>query len=137
MYPEKIHSYTEERNGNFDQVIRFLKENISKNISLQEIALTANLSSAHFCISFRKTTGFSPIEYFNHLKIQEACQLLQFTRQRISEIANDVGIQDPYYFSRVFSRIMGMSPKEYRQKKEFNNDEKLKIPKATAKKALK
>ena len=119
IYPEIIHSYNpEERNENFEQVIRFLKENISKNIPLQEIASIANLSATRFCISFRKTTGFSPIEYFNHLKIQEACQLLQFTLKRISEIAYTVGIQDPYYFSRLFSKIMGISPKEYRYKKE-------------------
>lgn len=136
IYPEIIHSYNREgRNGNFEQVIRFLKENISKNVSLGEIAATANLSSAHFCISFRKVTGFSPIEYFNHLKVQEACQLLQFTQQRISEIANAVGIQDPYYFSRLFSRIMGMSPKEYRHKKEFKKAE-LEIPKTNGKKAV-
>ena len=128
MYPRRKNSYSNERNGNFEQVILFLKENIGKNISLKEIALTANLSSAHFCTSFRKTTGFSPIEYFNHLKIQEACQLLQFTKKRISEIADDVGIEDPYYFSRLFSRIMGMSPKVYRQDKEFNI-EILKSPK--------
>jgi AraC-like DNA-binding protein len=122
VYPEKIQDYNKkEGNMDFERVIRFLKENISKNISLHEIASVANLSSAHFCISFRKTTGFSPIEYFNHLKIQEACQLLQFTTQRISEIADAVGIEDPYYFSRLFHKIMGVSPKEYRHKKEFND----------------
>src|SRR5690606_40995788 len=59
--------------------------------------------------------GYSPIEYFNHLKIQHACQLLQFSDRRIFEIALAIGIEDPYYFSRLFSTQMGISPKQYRK----------------------
>ncbi|TSD63837.1 AraC family transcriptional regulator [Inquilinus sp. KBS0705] len=106
---------------NFDKVIRFLKDNIERSVSLKEIAAVANLSTAHFCSSFTKITGLSPIEYFNHLKIQKACQLLQFSRHRVNEIAQLVGISDPYYFSRLFTRTMGLSPKEYRQKIDFDN----------------
>ena len=62
-------------------------------------------------------TGFSPIEYFNHLKVQKACQYLLFTDLRVKEIADKLGIEDPYYFSRMFSKLMGMSPGTYRTKR--------------------
>ena len=121
LYPENSLVYDYKgREENFEKVIRFLKDNVERSIGLKAIAATANLSPAHFCNSFRKTTGLSPIEYFNHLKIQRACQLLQFTRHRINEISQMVGIEDPYYFSRLFNRTMGMSPKEYRSRLEFN-----------------
>jgi AraC-like DNA-binding protein len=70
---------------------------------------------SHYSSLFKKKTGFSPIDYFNHLKIQKACQYLQFTQLRIREIALKVGISDPLYFSRLFTQTMGYSPKEYRQ----------------------
>ena len=57
------------------------------------------------------------MEYFNHLKVQQACQHLLFTNSRIKEVAFEVGISDPYYFSRMFTKVMGMSPKEYKEKR--------------------
>lgn len=60
----------------------------------------------------------SPISYFNQLKIQKACQLLDFTDKKAKEIAFELSFSDPYYFSKVFSKYMHMSPKEYRMKKK-------------------
>ena len=51
------------------------------------------------------------------LKVQKACQYLLFTDLRIKEIANKLGIEDQYYFSRMFTKIMGMSPVAYRIKR--------------------
>lgn len=99
-----------------DQAIRFLKNRIAEPTTLKDIADHVHLSVSHFSSIFHKKTGYSPIEYFNHLKIQHACQLLQFTNQRIFEIALAIGIEDPYYFSRLFSTHMGISPKNYRNR---------------------
>lgn len=99
-----------------DQAIRFLKSRIAEPTTLKDIANHVHLSVSHFSSIFHKKTGYSPIEYFNHLKIQRACQLLQFTDQRIFEIALAIGIEDPYYFSRLFSTHMGISPKKYRSR---------------------
>ncbi len=100
-----------------DIAIDFLSKKINNQVTLNEIAKAVNLSPSHFSARFKKTTGFSPIEYFNHLKIQKACQFLIFTKLRVREIALELGWDDPYYFSRLFSKVMGMAPNEYRSKK--------------------
>ncbi|MCU7552648.1 AraC family transcriptional regulator [Chitinophagaceae bacterium LB-8] len=100
-----------------DKAIDFLKNKTDQVLGLEEIAAAVNLSVAHFSYLFKKKTGFTPIEYFNHLKVQKACQYLLFTDLRIKEIALELGIADQYYFSRMFSKVMGMSPNEYREKR--------------------
>ncbi|HUC83246.1 MAG TPA: AraC family transcriptional regulator [Flavisolibacter sp.] len=104
-------------NDPVDKAIDFLSKKVETVLTLEEIASEVNLSSAHFSVTFKKKTGFSPIEYFNHLKVQKACQYLLFTNLRIKEIAPAVGIDDHYYFSRLFTKVMGISPNEYRLKK--------------------
>ena len=97
--------------------IEFMKSHIDQLLTLEDLAREVHLSSSHYSFLFRKKTGFSPIDHFNHLKVQKACQFLLFTDLRVKEIADKLGIMDPYYFSRMFSKIMGMSPATYRIKK--------------------
>lgn len=97
-----------------DLAIDFLSSRIDSSLTLKEIANSVNLSSSHFSYLFKNKTGFSPIEYFNHLKAQKACQYLLFTNLRIKEIALKLGIDDSYYFSRMFKKVMGVSPDQYR-----------------------
>ncbi len=100
-----------------DIAIDFLSKHTEKTLTLESIALEVNLSPSHFSYLFKKKTGFSPMEYFNHLKVQKACQYLIFTKLRIKEISQEVGIEDQYYFSRMFTKVMGLSPNEYREKR--------------------
>ena len=99
-----------------DTVIKLMQDKIQQTISLRQMADFSSLSVTHFSSLFRKKTGHSPIEYFNHLKIQKACQYLAFTAMTIKEIAFCVGVEDQYYFSRMFARLMGTSPSAYRKR---------------------
>jgi AraC-like DNA-binding protein len=99
-----------------DKAIDYMTKNTERLISLEDMAKTVNISACHFSSLFKSKTGFSPIEYFNHLKVQKACQYLLFSDLRIKEIAYKLGINDPYYFSRLFSKVMGVSPNEYRMR---------------------
>ncbi|OWW24570.1 hypothetical protein B4Q04_14730 [Zobellia sp. OII3] len=94
--------------------IALMKENIQKKLSIHEIASSSGLSVSHFCLLFKKKTSHTPIEHFTFLKMQRACHLLDFSTLRINEIAIDIGYDDPYYFTRVFKRVMGKSPSAYR-----------------------
>ncbi|SEW34763.1 transcriptional regulator, AraC family [Chitinophaga sp. YR573] len=96
--------------------IALMQQKIHTVLTLNELANFANLSVSHFSAIFREKTGYSPIEYFNHLKVQKACQYLLFTTMTVKEIAQHAGVEDPYYFSRMFSRLMGVSPTEYRNR---------------------
>jgi AraC-like DNA-binding protein len=100
-----------------DLSIEYMQNNLHVAVTLEELASHVNLSPSHYSSIFRKKTGYSAIIYFNHLKVQRACQYLQFTALRINEVSAKLGITDPYYFSRLFTKVMGISPAEYRKKK--------------------
>ena len=64
---------------------------------------------------FKQSTGYSPIDYFIQMKMQKASQQLNFSNLSVKAIAMNMGFDDPYYFSRRFRKIMGSSPKIYRE----------------------
>lgn len=100
--------------GVIESAIYYMKEFLSEKISLETIASKVGLSPSQFSLVFRRKTGRSPMDYLIHLRIQKACQFLDSTDLRIKEIALKVGYDDPYYFSRIFKKVMGTSPFLYR-----------------------
>ena len=108
--------FNNDRNlGVVDAAIHFMKENIERRITLQDILSYVGYSSTRFSALFKQQTGSSPLAYFNRLKIEYACHMLKVTDMHINQICYKVGIEDSLYFSRMFSKIMGMSPSEYRE----------------------
>lgn len=106
------------RKDRITAAIHFMRKNIGKKLTLKEIAASTGYSPAHFSVLFNRRTGYSPIVYFNQLKIQQACQYLDFTGMKMKQICLKIGIDDCYYFSRLFVRIMGMSPRTYKSMKK-------------------
>ncbi len=95
--------------------IAYMKKNIREKLSITDLAGQRGLSVSHYSRLFHQKTGLSPINYFNLLKIQVSCQHLYFTDRSIKEIAAAIGFDDQYYFSRLFSKLMGMPPLKYRR----------------------
>jgi AraC family transcriptional regulator of arabinose operon len=121
IYEDKFNRSKKTVNADLvDTVIKLMQDNIQQNITLKQMADFSNRSVTHFSALFRKKTGYSPIEYFNHLKIQKACQYLAFTGMTVKELAFCVGVDDQYYFSRMFTRLMGISPSAYRKRNSDN-----------------
>lgn len=115
--PGTTAEYTSAESDVVNQVIDFMKKNIDAKYSLRQMANEVNTSASHLSFLFKKKTGYPPMEYFNHLKVQQACQYLLFTDMRVKAIASLLGIDDPYYFSRFFKKLMGVSPNVYRERK--------------------
>ena len=94
--------------------ISYMKNNLDQSISVNDIATHINYSSSYLYSFFKAKTGYPPIQYFTHLKIQKACQFLSFTDLSVKEISYKLGFNDPFYFSRLFKKVMKYSPTDYR-----------------------
>ena len=101
-----------------DEVIHFMHENIERKLTLADLACQAGLSTSHLSLLFHKKTYYSPLQYLNHLRIQKACQLLDFTDMKINQISPKIGFEDSLYFTRIFKKNMGLSPSEYSLQKK-------------------
>lgn len=108
----------DKQKNTIDEVIHYMSENIESKITLSDIATHAGLSASHLSALFQKKTGYSPLRYLTHLKVQKACHYLDFTDMKIVQICPKIGIEDAFYFTRMFSKVMGMSPTEYRNQKK-------------------
>ncbi|MDL2208591.1 AraC family transcriptional regulator [Parabacteroides sp. OttesenSCG-928-O15] len=105
--------------------ILYMKDNLENRISLEDIAEAVGYSSSHLNALFTQRTSYSPIEYYNQLRIQRACSYLQFSQLKIKEIAFRLHYYDPFHFSNAFHKEMEITPREYR--KRYRDSEMPKI----------
>lgn len=94
----------------------FLNAITYKTESLDKIAERAGYSRYHFIRLFKQATGTTPWDYVLNLKVTRSIELLNNRSLTIKEIAAQVGIENPKYFTRLFRKRMGVSPREYRAK---------------------
>lgn len=99
------------------QAKKYIHQHFNEDISLNEVARTINISSGYLSSLFKdvEDTGFN--EYITDLRIKEAKRLLSNSNKKVYEISGEIGYNNPYYFSRVFKRITGQTPSEFREKK--------------------
>lgn len=103
-----------KREQYLEHAIRYMNDRLEDSIKLPELAKHTGLSKQHLILLFNEETGFPPFEYFLRMKIQRAAQMLSLTSLSIKEVAANIGITDPYYFSRLFKKITGSTPTAYR-----------------------
>lgn len=98
-----------------DIVELYLKENFSRDITLESLARQFNFSPGHLCKIFRKYKDDSPQQYLLKLRVNEAKRLLLSNPEaNIRVVSSAVGYQDQCYFSRLFKNLTGRNPSEYR-----------------------
>jgi len=112
LLAEKGQQSAQERVANS---IVWMKSHLAEPLRLAELASYSGLSIPHYTVLFRRHTGFSPIEWFNRLRVQWSCELLDTTQFSVAEIARQTGFSDPFYFTRCFRRVVGVPPRKYRR----------------------
>jgi transcriptional regulator GlxA family with amidase domain len=85
-------------------------------VSLSSMAERAGLEERTFLRRFHKATGFKPTEYFQHIRVSKARGLLELTNRNVDQVAWSVGYEDPAAFRKVFLKLMGLSPRDYRRR---------------------
>jgi AraC family transcriptional regulator, transcriptional activator for feuABC-ybbA operon len=99
-----------------EKIIKYLHENINRSVTLKELSELVSLSPSYLSRTFKDTTGYSIIEFFNKMKIDKAEALIIVGDKKIKEISESLGFKDEFYFSRLFKKIEGISPKEFYSK---------------------
>ncbi|MGJ8694699.1 MAG: helix-turn-helix domain-containing protein [Verrucomicrobiaceae bacterium] len=97
-------------------VTEFLKENYDRKVVLPDLAKQVGMSVRKLQRRFQETFKTTPQQYIGRLRILEACELLVKTQLTVTEIALRVGFYDHAAFSKKFSELIGMSPREYRKR---------------------
>ncbi len=97
------------------KVITAIDADMSANLTLRHFAQMLNVSGSYLSSLFKKETGQTLTEYINSRRIRHAMHLLETSNLQIQTIAQNCGIVDVQYFSKVFKRIAGCTPKEYRE----------------------
>ena len=92
----------------------YIHEHQTEELSLGQVAKAVNTSTFYFCKMFKKVTGINFTDYLSRVRIEKSKNLLLNPNLRVSEIAFEVGFQSLTHFNRVFKKILGQSPTEYR-----------------------
>lgn len=103
-----------------EKILRYIRKNYMKDISMQDAARMMNYSDAYFCKLFKQCFDQNFTAYLARFRINEARRLLQDKNASVREVSMLVGYYDANYFAKVFKRIAGMNPSEYRD--SFHTD---------------
>ena len=116
---EQLQYLEEKKEEHYAIVVRralaYMRENLSRKISLTELADYVGLSAAHLSRLIKKDTGKSFIDVLNQIRLVTAVQLLREGRYKVYEVSNMVGIDNYAYFYQFFKKETGKSPTEYIQ----------------------
>lgn len=110
------HRPRQPMSADFQRVVQFIDDHLQQTIYLDEAARISNRSLSWLHRQFRDCLGTTPMHYIMSARIRRAQQLLTSSNMNSGEVGQAVGIDDPYYFSKLFKRFTGTSPRDYRRR---------------------
>ena len=111
MLQKSFSSYRDE----VKVIIDYIDENLTSKVTLTDIANLVNMNKSYISRLFKEETSMTLSEYITYRKIDRAVILMKNPKLKIKEIAFEVGIPDPLYFSRIFTKVQGKTPSEFRE----------------------
>lgn len=106
-----------EKQELIQDAILYMEEHLEEKIDFEEISRNLFLSLSYFRATFKSATGFRPTEYLNRMRILKSLEYLEDESCSVADAAALVGIYDSNYYSRVFKKVLGYSPKNFRMSK--------------------
>lgn len=107
--------------GALRRVRAFIEDHIGERISLDELAHQAGVSRFHFARQFRLSTGESPMGYLRRMRIERSKSILQTRDSTIAEVAARLGFSDQSHFTRIFGRLVGVSPGSFARRVDWSS----------------
>jgi len=105
-----------EQVQNIQHVLSYIDKHLNEKIALRDLSDLAGLTPNYFCTLFKQICGFTPFDYINSRRIDKACSMLLHdgVKLNIISIANECGFNNTANFNKLFKKVMGLTPSEYR-----------------------
>ena len=110
-------TFNDGQRNEITQAKEYIVRHLSERFGVQEVAKAAGMSESYFSHLFKRETGHNIIDYITKLKMEQAAELLENSRVKIADVAEQIGVDNPNYFSVIFKKVMGLSPHEYRERR--------------------
>ena len=112
--PEDVTLSARFTSAHYNRALAYIRANLDKTISLEELAGEVGMSPSHFGRVFKEMVGETPMQYVLSYRVEQAIQMLEDSSLRLGEIAFACGFADQAHFSRSFKRVTGTTPRQYR-----------------------
>lgn len=120
---DKYKSELGENRGDSNSLIKeskdYIKQNYNKDIALEDICSHIGISKNYFCNLFKREVGEGIWDYLTRIRIEKAKELLMKTDLRCYEVSYEIGYENPSHFTKMFKKFTGLTPNEYREKKDI------------------
>jgi two-component system response regulator YesN len=120
--------YSHGQRNEIARAREFIIRHIGERLGVGDIAAAAGMSESYFSRLFKKETGLNVVDYITRRKMERAAELLGNPVTKVADVAGQIGIDNPNYFSVIFKRVMGLSPQEYREKIKSGSRGQLLMP---------
>ena len=119
IYNREKRSEVLQPNKHVTNIIKFMYLHLDKNLSIKQLTDEFGLSKSYLNKVFKECTKLATMEFYLHIKMEEACKFLRMQDSYVYEVAQKLGYKDPFHFSKNFKKVIGVSPKEYQRNESY------------------